>query len=179
TVARLPLALAEIASPDTPMSGTLDGELRLAGTMAAPQGQLRATIRDARVTSGTPRLLPPVGATITADLAGDSARLDASAQAGAATRLRAQGRVPLNAAGAVALRVTGAMDLAMTDLFLAAQGRLMRGRATIDATVRGPATRPAMAGTVTIADGRLEDAVNGLRISELGGSLTFREQVLQ
>jgi translocation and assembly module TamB len=179
TVVRLPLALAEIAMPDTPVSGTIDGELRLSGTTAAPQGQLRATIRDARVTTGTPRLLPPVNATITADLAGDSARLDASAQAGNATRLRAQGRVPLNASGAVDLRVTGAMDLAMTDVFLAAQGRLMRGRATIDATVRGPASQPAMAGSVTIADGRLEDAVNGIRISELGGSLTFRDRVLQ
>jgi translocation and assembly module TamB len=179
TISRLPLALAEIASPDTPMGGTIDAELRLAGTTAAPQGRLRASIRDARVTTGTPRLLPPVNATITADLAGDSARIDASAQAGAATQLRAQGRVPLNATGAVDLRITGAVDLAMTDLFLAAQGRLLRGRATIDATARGPASQPALAGTVTIAEGRLEDAVNGIRISELAGSMSLREQNLQ
>ncbi len=179
TIARLPLALAEMAVPNTPLSGSIDGELRLQGTLAAPQGQLRATVRDARVTAGTPRLLPPVNATIAADLAGDSARIDVSAQAGAATRLRAQGRVPLQPSGSVDLRVTGAVDLAMTDLFLAAQGRLMRGRATIDATLRGSASQPAIVGAVTIADGRLEDAVNGLRISGLGGSLSFRDQALQ
>jgi translocation and assembly module TamB len=36
-----------------------------------------------------------------------------------------------------------------------------------------------MAGSVTIANGRVEDTVNGLRITELGGSVSFREQSLQ
>jgi translocation and assembly module TamB len=81
------------------------------------------------------------------------------------------GSAPLGA-GDLDLAIRGALDLGLANPMLATSGAQVRGRAAIDATVRGTAAAPRAGGTVRISGARFDDGVNGVNLSNIEGVIT-------
>ena len=161
--------LAKPFAPEVDAAGAISADAKLTGTPAAPAGTVRLTATGLRMRSGPARALPPANLTATAQLAGKSATVDARLAAGR-SNLAVAGRVPLGA-GALAVRATGGVDLAMLDPILAPDGRRARGQATLDVAVGGTTAAPSADGTLTLANGEIEDFGQGVRITGLAATV--------
>jgi len=170
SVRNLPADLAAVFDPSLAADGTLRADARLAGPTRSPSGTVSLAANGIRLRQGPGRALPPASLDAKATLGQGAATVNATATAGT-TRLTVTGRAPIGQ-GPLDLRAGGAMDLAMLDPLIAAQGRRVRGRITLDATVGGTLARPALAGTVRLAGGEVQDFA-------LGAHLTSIEAVLR
>ncbi len=166
---RAPASLAEIASPDLKLAGTIAVDAKLTGTPALPGGTVRLNLAGLQMLNGTGRAIPPASLTATATLNGKTAQLDARLAAGSA-RLTVAGQAPLGM-GALALRATGGLDLTLLDPILTANGRRVRGRVTLDGTVAGTTAAPQVTGTAQLASGEVQDFTQGLRITDLSATI--------
>lgn len=185
---RLALALAlrhagpGLAAPFVPglaARGDLALDARLAGTLAAPAGSVRIVGRGLRLRGGPAQGLPAADLDATAALAGGAARLDARLVAGSAARLHLAGTAPLRAGGPLALHARGDIDLALIDPLLAAEGRTLRGRLTLDAGIAGTPAAPRFSGAARLAGGGYRDLTQGIRLTEAGGTVTAEGGVLR
>lgn len=169
SVSNVTPALAKPWAPDLNATGTvaLNGDLR--GTLAAPEGKLHLTGRGLRAKTGTISGLPAASIDATATLGRDAAQLDAHVTAGNAVRLALSGTSPLQPAKSFALRLNGNADLAMLDPLLTASGRAARGQTTIDLALGGTLAAPQATGTLRLANGSVQDYVQGTHITDLNG----------
>ncbi len=161
--------LAKPFAPSVDAAGEIGADARLTGTVAAPSGTVRLTATGLRMRTGPARSLPPANVTASVQLAGKSASVDARLVAGRST-LAVTGRAPLGA-GALALRATGGVDLAMLDPILLAEGRRARGQVALDAGVTGTLAAPQVNGTLTLADGEVQDFGQGVRIAAIAATI--------
>jgi translocation and assembly module TamB len=166
SVRNLPADLAAAVSPAYAADGTLQADARITGTSARPVGKVKVAATGLRIRSGPGRAVPPASVTANADLNGTDARIDAQINAGA-SRLRLTGRAPLTPVGAIDLRAAGTLDLALLDPMLAANGRRVRGRLSLDTTIGGTAAAPRVGGTVQLAGGEVQDYGSGLHLSDM------------
>ncbi|MBV8702768.1 MAG: hypothetical protein JO118_03565, partial [Acetobacteraceae bacterium] len=118
----VPASLAALVSPSLDLSGTLNADARLGGTASAPTGTIRARASGLRLNTAQAPALPAADVTVSADLAGDSARIDLRATAGA-SRVSVMGRTGLSTTAPVDLRADGSLDLAEADPLLGAGER--------------------------------------------------------
>ena len=175
---RTPADIAAILSSAYALDGTVALDAKLSGTPASPGGTVRLTATGLRARGGQARAFPAANLTATATLAGQSARLDARLTAGNA-QLAAQGTVPLSPAGSLNLRTTGTLDLALLDPILTPSGRRAQGRVSLDLVAAGSVAAPAVSGTVQLAGGEIQDFAQGVRISDLAGTLRAEGQTLR
>ncbi len=163
--------LAQPLVPSLRAAGLMTADARLSGTLAAPAGTARLQASGLRVLSGPGASLPAASAMMTVLLGGGAARIDANASAGPRLRLGASGSVQLGS-GAVALHATGHADLALLDPVLGATGQRAAGHAALDATIGGTLAAPRVDGSFTLADGEVQDFVQGVRITGITARLT-------
>jgi translocation and assembly module TamB len=152
--------------------GTADLEFSIAGTVAAPTGRIRGSITGLRVTNGTGRGLPALSATLRAILDGQSARVDAQANAGAALDASVRGQMALPADGPIALTLAAKADLALLNPMLEANGRRLTGRLTAQGTLAGSRLKPEVTGAMSIEHGELHDYVNGIHLTDVAIEVT-------
>jgi translocation and assembly module TamB len=179
SVSNLTPALAKPWAPDLNAAGTLalNGDLR--GTLAAPEGTLHLTGRGLKVMTGSMGGLPAADIDANATLARDTAQLDAHVTAGTAIRLQLSGTAPMQPARPFALRLNGNADLAVLDPLLTANGRSARGQTTIDLALGGTLAAPQATGTVRLANGSVQDYVQGTHITELNGVIQAEGNTLR
>lgn len=166
----IPADLARLFTPGLALEGTLRADAQLNGPPQRPRGKLMAAARDLRLRSGPGRALPPAQLAVSADLAGEAARLDARLNAGS-TALNLAGNVPFEASAPLDLRAGGRMDLALLDPLLAAQGRRLRGLVSLNGGVTGSLAEPRATGTVDLAQGEIQDYTQGLHLSRITARL--------
>ncbi|MBV9252154.1 MAG: translocation/assembly module TamB domain-containing protein, partial [Acetobacteraceae bacterium] len=166
----LPADIATVVSPSFAADGTISADVRLTGTAARPEGNLRLNASGLRLRSGPGESLPSASIIATAALNGTSARLDSRVTAGA-SHLNVTGSAPLQMSGALDLRAAGMMDLTMLDPILSVQGRRARGRLTLDATVAGSLSAPRIGGTARLANGEVQDLVLGAHITAINATM--------
>jgi len=164
-------ALAKPFFPDLNAAGTLALDAKLSGTLAAPAGTIRATGRGLRVRNGAGGALPAADLDAEVTLHGESAQLNARLASGSRLRLQVAGSAPLKADGTVDLRSTGNVDLALLDPLLNAEGRSVRGQVTLAVAVAGTMTKPRASGSVHIANGSVQDFVQGVHITAISGAI--------
>ncbi len=136
----VPASLAALVSPSLNLSGTLNADARLGGTAAAPTGTIRAQGRELRLGTAQGRALPAANVTAAADLAGESARVDLRAAAGA-SHLSVTGRAGLATTAPIDLHADGNLDLAVADPLLG-NGERVAGRVTLAAAITGTPAHP-------------------------------------
>jgi autotransporter translocation and assembly factor TamB len=166
----LPLSVADQFVPNLGAQGTINADVRLGGTLSAPTGTARMTASGLRLATGAAGAFPPGSANATATLAGATARIDANASIRTA-RLTLTGTAPLNAGATLALRSSGAIDLALFNRVLAANGTIVNGRASFDATIDGSLSAPRVAGTLQLANGELQIVPQGVRLRAIEARL--------
>jgi translocation and assembly module TamB len=167
----LPLSLAALAAPNVKASGMIGLNAAVTGTAAAPAGKINFTAQNVRLHQGPAASLPPADLTAAITLAGASATINAKLGLGETANLTAAGRVPLNQTGQINLHLTGRTDLRLLDPILAAQGSTVRGVITPDLTVTGTPAAPRANGTVTLADGSVQNIASGLNLTAISADL--------
>lgn len=167
------IALADFASfaPGIGPQGAISAAADLRGTLAAPTG--RATLRGQNMRAAfSPGGMPAAGFTVTAQLLGDHAALDARMDAGANAHLALAGRMPLKPDGPLALHAAGKADLALLDALTAASGRRIRGTLTLDGDAVGTLAAPRISGHGSLADGDIQDYAQGVRIAGIAATFS-------
>ncbi|MGE0006390.1 MAG: translocation/assembly module TamB domain-containing protein [Parvibaculaceae bacterium] len=166
----LPLALARLGGYDGDIGGTLDGTIRISGSPQAPDGHYDVRITDL----SNPDIIRSGAGSFDIAVKGDVK----DGRAGLAMvignprlqDMRVSGAVAF-AQGTVDLTARGAVDLSLANAFLAASGNRLAGKAAIDAAVTGRLSAPVVKGTVRLSDGRFDDLVNGVTVTEIAGDI--------
>jgi translocation and assembly module TamB len=166
----LTLADFRAFAPQFGAQGTISAQADLQGTPAAPTGHI--TLHASNLSTVFSHGLPPAAVALSAELMGDHAVVQASADAGANAHLTLSGTAPLKADGTIALHAGGKADLALLDAFLAAAGRRVRGTLTLDGDVGGTAAAPRITGHAELAGGEFQDYTQGLRANDITATLT-------
>ncbi len=165
-------------APAVDADGALQADARLTGTPARPSGTIRVAATGLRMRTGPGRALPPASLTATANLAGETARLDARLEAGRVTTLTVTGTAPIDPARPLDLRAAGNVDLALLDPILAANGRRVRGRLALDAGVTGTMAAPRLSGTARLTGGEVQDFAQGVHVTAITAQIALEgEQV--
>jgi translocation and assembly module TamB len=162
--------LARLFDPSLDADGVLQAQARLTGTPAQPAGTISVSVTGLRLRSGPGRALPAAAITATATLAGRSAQIDAHVTAGS-NRLTLSGQAPLDPSGPLDLRAVGGVDLALLDPILSANGQRVRGQLSLDTRVNGTASSPALAGTIRLTGGDVQDFAQGAHLSNIQATL--------
>jgi translocation and assembly module TamB len=178
----LPADTARLFDPDIDASGMLSATATITGSRNAPTGKLTLTARTLKLHSGEAAALPPADITASATVTSQDANIDAHMTAGPNLTLGAAGLVPLSQSGNINLRVNGRTDLRLLDPFLARQGNVVRGLVAVDMAVTGTPASPRANGSVTLANGSVENISSGLnlthisaRIAAAGRTVTLQE----
>lgn len=162
----LPLSLLTLLMPDIDATGTLSGTIALTGSANAPNGQYDLTVAKAR----TPRLaragLGPFDVKASGKLGGGRITVDAKISAPSLQGIAVVGSLPLGK-GELDLAIKGQAGLNLINTALATTGAYASGNLVIDATVKGTADAPLVAGTAHIANGRFNDAINGITFDKI------------
>lgn len=174
----LPLTLVSVVSPALDMQGTLSGNARIGGTLLQPTGNYDLKISRLSTGDVARQGVGPFDIAANGTLGGGLVRVDASINGPSLSGLTIRGSVPI-AAGALDLRIAGAIDLAIANTMLATSGSTLRGKATIDASLRGSTSQPSAAGTIRIAGGTFTDSVNGVTLTNIQAVLTGTDRAIQ
>ncbi len=167
----IPASIIQAAIPALRAQGQLNAAATLTGALATPQGTITIALNRLHLATGPAASLPPVTATVAARLHGRSATGTATLHAGAKSRLKFSGSVPISAKGPLALTVRGAIDLGLLEPLTAAQGTRIAGTLTPDLQIGGTPARPKPSGTVTLAGGVLQNISSGLDLSNITSTL--------
>ena len=171
--------LINVFLPDAVSEGTIDGQARLQGTIAAPTGSITLNARGLRSASDEALGLPALDATAQAKLAGDSTSIDVRLRAGSDSLLTVTGTAPLNADGAFDLKMLGKLDIGVANPVFEARGIHASGRLAVDATLGGKIGEPQIRGTITLSQGTLRDYVRGIHLTNINAEVSGSEGTLQ
>ena len=171
--ARVPGSLAGLYDPAYAADGSLSLDATVRGTPARPTGTARLDVSRLRLKRGPGQAVPPLDAQVTAQLAGESARVQGQVRAGTA-HLTLDGTAPLAAGGPLNLRAAGGVDLALLNPLISPAGRQAKGRVTLDARATGTLGAPLLAGQVALAGGEVEDFTQGIRLTGLAGTMQLQ-----
>ncbi len=166
----LPADVAAIVAPSLAADGAIAADVRLTGTSARPEGDIKLTADRVRLRQGPGQALPAASLTANAKLLGTTAQVDARLTAGP-SHVTVAGSAPLSATGALNLRTEGRVDLAMLDPLLSAQGRRARGDVTLNAVIAGTAAAPRVNGSAELRRGDVVDYALGAHVSDLVATL--------
>ena len=160
--------------PDLNAEGKIRADARLTGTLARPSGTVQVDAKGLRMRSGPGRSLPAANLSAKADLAGETARVDARLTVGPKTHLTLDGQAAIAAAGRMNLRAGGELDLALSDPILAAAGRRLRGQVRLSAGVTGTLAHPSLSGTVRLTRGEVQDYAQGVHLRDASAVLDLQ-----
>ena len=178
-IAHLPAKLAEIASPGLAVSGSLDAQARISGSLSAPAGKISLRAGGFQLHSGVAAALPPAGLAADIALAGTAAQLKAKLNAGPDVQLSLAGLAPLNMTGPMNLKLAGMIDLRILDPVTAAEGTTIRGVLTPDFSVTGTPKSPNANGTLALARGAVQNIGSGLNLLNMAAHVSAANRLVR
>jgi translocation and assembly module TamB len=176
---RVQPSLINVFVPGLLAAGTIEAGARLQGSLASPTGQVTLNASGLALADDAALGLPSLDIHATAQLAADTADIDAGLVAGTASRLSVTGRAPLAADGALDLKISGHVDVGMVNSLLEARGQHAAGVLEVDATVAGSLAAPKIDGTVNLAKGSVRDYARGLSLTDITAAIVGSEGNLQ
>jgi translocation and assembly module TamB len=167
----IPLSMADLVSPGLGLSGTLEGEVAIGGTAAAPTGPYRVKI--AKLTGPQTRSagLPPIDIDAKGSLESSRTALEALISIGDAGSIRIAGDAPLTSTGPLDLAVRGAVDGGLANRSLSASGQRLTGSLALDGRVTGTVQQPRASGSLLLSNGSFQDAALGVRLDAITARL--------
>jgi translocation and assembly module TamB len=160
-------------------AGTIQADAQVQGGFAAPTGKVALDATGIRAANDAARGLPAADLHASAQLMGNTAKVEAKLAAGNASQLALSGRAPLAADGALDLKLAGNLDMGLLNPLLEARGRHVTGEVAIDTTVTGAAAAPEIGGTVRLAKGSIRDYTQGINLSDITGELSGSHGLLR
>lgn len=176
TLTRLDLAGLAPFAPGVAPVGTLTGEARVTGPVAAPE--VTATLRGAGLGSGLAPGLPRGDLRLgLRRVASGLLTAEGQASLGPQNRLTFNARFPEGPAAAAPVegRLDGTLDVgALSAPFLSAGADRVTGRLTIGLRASGTPAAPVLGGEARIANGSYRNAPLGVALTDIAGVLRSR-----
>jgi translocation and assembly module TamB len=172
-------ALVNVFIPNLLAAGVIDAHADLHGTLSSPMGEITMNALGVQSADDAALGLPPANIRVTAGLRGHTADIEARLDAGPASQLTALGRAPLAADGEVDMKIRGKTDMGLMNAFLEARGQHASGQLDIDATVTGSVAAPQITGTLDLKNGKINDYVRGVSLTDIAAQIVGNEGTLQ
>jgi translocation and assembly module TamB len=173
TLAGVNLAAFASLVPDLTPAGTVTGEARVTGPVAAPE--LLLNLRGTGLRAMPARGLPPAEARLELRRAGSGlATASAEMRVGPQQRLAATARFPRGPGPALPFEATldGALDLGpLTAPFLAAGADRVTGQVVLALRATGTPADPVLGGEARLARGQYRNTEYGIALTDLAGTL--------
>ena len=160
-------ALVRTFMPNLQAEGTMSVEARLNGTTAQPRGTVRLSGDGLRLRAGAGPTLPAAMLQASADLEGQSARVEAIISGGSLVRLNAIGRVPLSMTGPIDVHAEGKIDASILNPILEVNGRRVKGQTSLDVAVSGNFAEPRIDGSAKLVQGEIQDYTLGAHLTNV------------
>ncbi len=167
----LPLSILNSVLPNYQTEGLLQAEATLSGNPQAPLGTVEFKVDKLKFQQGKQPLSPSMTLQGQAELNGTAATMTVDLTDGATDKLHLSGQLPYNQTEPMDLHLQGNLDLALTDMFLRADGRRARGKIALAADITGNLTAPHPKLSLQLTQGEFFDYTQGIRIRELTGEL--------
>lgn len=167
SLANADLTLAQPFLHGLAAEGRIAVAATLRGTIAAPEGSVQVTGRRLRWANGPGSAIPPASLDATVELQRGAARIEARLAAGGKVQLHLSGQAPLRGDRPFELASTGRIDLTVLDPLLTPDGQSVQGEATLDLRLAGTPAAPRVGGTLRLADGAVQDYVQGVHVSAI------------
>lgn len=152
--------------------GTVSGQLRVSGPVAAPEA--RFTLAGEGLGATALPGLPPAQLRATGQASATAAQIEAQVNAGpgVALTINASQANGLGADAATEARLRGRLDLeALTRPILAGSGNRMAGRADVDLRLAGTIAAPRLSGTANVTGGSLRNLEQGVRLDGISARI--------
>jgi translocation and assembly module TamB len=175
TIAALPLALAERFAPDLKPRGMLTGEVRATGPTARPEIRARLNGTGLGLGADWARGLPQLTLRAEGSMLGNTTEARAEIAAGPAGTVTATARLArgFDPDSPLAASLDGALNLApLAGPFLAAGADRVAGRLALALRAEGSLGTPRLGGRATLSGGDYRNPMTGVRLSEIGGTVT-------
>jgi translocation and assembly module TamB len=172
-------ALVNVFLPNLLAAGVIEAHADLRGSVKAPTGEIAVNALGVQSADDAALGLPPANIHITAGLRGHTADIDARLDAGSASQLTALGQAPLAADGDVDMKINGKADVGLMNAFLEARGQHASGQLDIDASVTGTVAAPQITGTLDLKNGKINDYVRGISLTDIAAQIVGNEGTLQ
>ena len=172
TLAGVNLAAFAALLPDLRPAGLVTGEARITGPVAAPE--LLATLRGSGLRLGLAPGLPAGEARAELRRSGAGAVTASAELRLGGQRLAAEASFPRGPGAALPFegKLDGLLDLApLTAPFLAAGADRVAGRVTLGLRATGTPAEPVLGGEARLAEGRYRNAVLGIAVTDIAGTL--------
>ena len=181
TLAGLNLAALAPLLPGLDPSGTISGEARLTGPIAAPE--LTAALRGTALRLAAARGLPPGEARLDLRRSGAGAvTTNVELRLGAQQRLAASASFPQGPGAALPFeaRLDGVLDLGpLSAPLLAAGADRVKGRLALSLRAAGTPAEPVLGGEARLTGGSYRNGALGIAITDLDGTLRPEGQRLR
>ena len=182
----LPTTLQAVAGLDLPISGPLDGELRLQGSPARPMATLSAAGRGLQFQPEKQSPPVPVELSLTASLRDDLLAFELVGADGDFFSLTSKGQAPLRFAvrpfalgldpdGGVSGDLEFAGNVAVIEKMFPIDPHRIRGTVRAHARVAGTVAKPIVTGTATLAEGGYENIEIGTLFEKVDATVEFLE----
>ncbi|RXF74666.1 translocation/assembly module TamB domain-containing protein [Hansschlegelia zhihuaiae] len=165
-----PLSLADGFSSGLGANGSLQGEAKVGGTIAAPTGtySLKVSELSTRATRGAG--VPAAGIDAKGRLDGKRIFTDTVVTAAQGLRVTARGSAPLGA-GDLDLTVEGRAPLGFLNDTLSVSGDRIDGVASFDVKVGGPTSSPRVNGAGGLTNASYSNRASGLQLRGMSASI--------
>ncbi len=150
----LDLSLAKLFVPGVDAAGIVNLTADVTGTPKAPNGKIALNASGLRYISKSTQGLPAASLSGTANLKGDSADVNLTAEAGQDANITARGTAPLSMTGPMKLALTGRVNLPLLNPLLTQMNVKLSGVVT---------TNMQLAGTPRAPTGQVSLTAQGLR----------------
>ncbi len=169
-----PLGFASLADSSLQLEGLLDADARISGNADAPAGNWQ--LRIAKL--GAPQIrsagLPPLQVAGSGQMSGGRTSLQASIDLGKGGRINLNGSAPVDGSGRLDIKAVGSIDAALANTSLAASGRSLAGKLTIDAKAEGAIEKPNLSGIVSLTGGTFSDPIAGVKLEKISATARAR-----
>ncbi len=173
---RLPLSLANAASPDLGASGTANGNITISGPASKPNGRYDLKVAAASVEAMRSAGVGPVNTNLAGTLDNGRLTLKGKLSGRGGLVLDLSGSAPAGADVPIDIAAKGAVPLALANPALAARGGSVSGTLDTNVTVKGAPDAPVIAGTFSTGNATLKDPESGIAITDIRARLAMTDK---
>ena len=172
-LAGVPVAVANNFSPGLDAAGSVSGSVKVTGQASAPS--VAYDIKGSGIALAQTRGagMGGMGVASSGTFAANRLAFDATVSEGSGISLKAGGTVTTAGSPTLDIKASGSVPFGFLASKLAAQGLSLSGAASVDVSVRGPASRPAIDGSVRTSGARLIDARSGLSLNNITADIAL------
>ena len=176
-LANVPLSLANAFSPGLQAGGTVSGTAKVTGAPADPKVAFDIRAAGVGVAQTRDAGIGGLGIAATGSFAGRKLSFDSTISEGSGLALKGGGSMALAGAPELSLDFSGPVPFSLLSRQLAAQGLSLSGTADVGVQIRGPASKPAISGTVTSSGARFIDSGTGIAVNDIVLDIGIAENV--